>query len=171
MAVRTSMLLTRPQTKFRSLSTAISSATGVQSSLYLRPFQGYVHVRQWSTKRITFSPYSQISGNLSPSVLKTIPFVALQNFSTTRSFQQDSAINSSNRKLRPTSNSKRLEETQLEFQRTIKGEAARAVDLSARLKDRSTQAEKGEVIRLLKLAGREWRALSGIIRIQGTSYR
>lgn len=54
------------------------------------------------------------------------------------------------------------DDTSLEYKRTEKGEAAKEVDLSARLKDRSSQTEKGEVIRLLKLAAREWRTLSGI---------
>lgn len=53
------------------------------------------------------------------------------------------------------------EDITLGFKRTEKGEAAREVDLSARLKDRSA-SEKGEVIRLLRLAGREWRTLTGI---------
>lgn len=52
------------------------------------------------------------------------------------------------------------EDMALGFKRTEKGEAAREVDLSARLKDRSA-SEKGEVIRLLRLAGREWRTLTG----------
>ena len=57
--------------------------------------------------------------------------------------------------------SEAADEAPLEYKRTEKGEAAKAVDLSARLKDRSSRNEKGEVIRLLKLAGREWRTLSG----------
>jgi hypothetical protein len=52
-----------------------------------------------------------------------------------------------------------VEDHTLEFKRTEKGEAAKEVDLSARLKDRSSQAEKGEVIRLLRFASREWRTL------------
>jgi hypothetical protein len=53
------------------------------------------------------------------------------------------------------------EDISLEFKRTEKGEAAKEVDLSARLKDRSSQNDKGEVLRLLRLAGREWRTLIG----------
>jgi hypothetical protein len=53
----------------------------------------------------------------------------------------------------------------LEYKRTEKAEAAKSVDLSARLQDRNAAAEKGEVIRLLKLAGREWRTLSGTTRV------
>jgi hypothetical protein len=57
------------------------------------------------------------------------------------------------------------ENPDLEYKRTEKAEAAKSVDLSARLQDRSTPSEKGEVIRLLKLAGREWKTLSGITRL------
>jgi hypothetical protein len=57
------------------------------------------------------------------------------------------------------------ENPDLEYKRTEKAEAAKAVDLSARLQDRSSAAEKGEVIRLLKLAGREWKTLSGTIHL------
>jgi hypothetical protein len=57
------------------------------------------------------------------------------------------------------------ENPDLEYKRTEKAEAAKAVDLSARLQDRNTPTEKGEVIRLLKLASREWKTLSGTTRL------
>lgn len=59
------------------------------------------------------------------------------------------------------SKSKDLEDDPpLEYKTTHKAEAAKSVDLSARLKDRNAPNEKGEVTRLLKLAGREWKPLS-----------
>ena len=74
----------------------------------------------------------------------------------TRGIRQKKPINNQNE---VSSKSVRVEEPDLEYKRTDKAEAAKAVDLSARLKDRNAATEKGEVLRLLKLAGREWKTL------------
>jgi hypothetical protein len=87
-------------------------------------------------------------------------------FSTSISQHKDAAeVSSLNDQTTDVSKRDNPEELTLAFERTEKGEAAREVDLSARLKERSSSSEKGEVIRLLRLAAREWRTLTGLTNL------
>ena len=86
----------------------------------------------------------------------------LRSFSSTGISRKEAAeANSPNDNTVALSSRDNPEELTLGFERTEKGEAAREVDLSARLRDRGSRSEKGEVFRLLRLAAREWRTLSG----------
>lgn len=128
----------------------------------LPTFPSSVHVRLRSATAIAPLFHPQTSRNVPIRTLIRPAFFALRSLSTSEAPQRDarsgSSVVTSNEISQPPETA---DESALEFKRTEKGEAAKSVDLTARLKDRSVQPEKGEVIRLLKLAAREWRTLGG----------
>src|SRR5579862_4823327 len=130
-----------------------------------RPWQA----RQWSGQALAVL-HPQYDQNTIENLRRIRKYILtptmLRNFSTTP-IRQKEATEVSSPEDTTTDLSKRdnPEDITLGFERTEKGEAAREVDLSARLKDRSPQSEKGEVWRLLRLAGREWRTLTGFFSL------
>jgi len=154
------MLVQKSRIVLRAVSGLPVPVKPPQYGSFLALFKSQVRVRQWSTTTIIPFAYAPITPKLPPRIIDGIGLRSTRCFSTTRVLKQEANATESTSK--PLEQSKPLtpEETPFEFKRTEKGEAAKAVDLSARLKDRSSQSEKGEVTRLLKLAGREWRALT-----------
>jgi len=116
-----------------------------------------VHVRPLSALACPRLVYHRPSLPFLNSCSPTFQRHLLRAFSSTRAIRQKKHNNSHNE---VPSRSLEVEEPDLDYKRTDKAEAAKAVDLSARLKDRTTATERGEVLRLLKLAGREWKTLS-----------
>ena len=152
------MLLQRSRTVLRLVSGLPSPFNSARYGLYLGPLKYQVHVRQSSATAITPFPPLGVSRGLPLRALTGLHVNSTRLSSTTHVLRKDAQPKEPESKADA---SNPAEEAPLEYKRTEKGEAAKAVDLSARLKDRSSQREKGEVIRLLKLAGREWRTLSG----------
>jgi ATP-binding cassette, subfamily B (MDR/TAP), member 10 len=98
---------------------------------------------------------SQNSVRSAPITLKyVVQLTPKRNFQTSRSLLLNQRPRKSPEEL------PEKDDLSLDFERTEKAKAAIEVDLSARLKERNAQAEKGEIIRLLRLAAREWRTLS-----------
>jgi hypothetical protein len=156
------MLSQGPRTAWKVFP-AVARAFGVSQSTrrYLGPLKGQVQLRQlWSTNSIVSQISRQSVFRVSLISVSRIENSAVRNLSTTRILLKQSATPKEDAVTELTKPNP-AEEISLEFKRTEKGEAAKEVDLSARLKDRSSQNDKGEVIRLLRLASREWRALSG----------
>jgi hypothetical protein len=144
---------------YRTFFGASSPLRGPQSSRYLGPLRRQLHVQQWTERPAvpnTRSILSLRTSNWSPLG----PYFSFRSVSTTGILRKDVEVVRNDGKT-DGPREEILDNTTLEFERTEKGEAAKEVDLSARLKDRSSQSEKGEVIRLLKLAAREWKTLSG----------
>lgn len=145
----------------RSVSGLPSPFLPIQAGVRLVPLNAPIHLRQCSARPIHLQSLlarSPTNVELTPSDRWT--FISTRSFSSTRITRQDATPTPKSAAPEPSAKPAELpEEAALEFTRTEKGEAAKAVDLSARLKDRSQ--EKGEVIRLLKLAAREWRTLTG----------
>jgi len=148
------------RTAFRALPGVVGSVKGAQSSLLSRSLGRYVHVRQSGARRLTSLIPSRTTSIEPPKPPAYVQGTIIRNLSTTRFLRKDAETWPSTPKSKDIIPPEAQDESGLEFKRTEKGEAAKEVDLSARLKDRNTQTEKGEVIRLLKLAGREWRTLS-----------
>jgi hypothetical protein len=144
---------------YRTLAGASSSIRGVLSRRYLGPLGRQVHVQQWSGRLVVPNTPSIMSLETSNG-LPLGQYFSFRSVSTTHILRKDVEVVRNDGKAN-VPREEIADETTLEFERTEKGEAAKEVDLSARLKDRSTQSEKGEVIRLLKLAAREWKTLSG----------
>jgi hypothetical protein len=154
------MLLQGPRIVWKTVPAVARAFGGSQSSRYLGPLRGQVQLRQWSTKAIAPQINRQSVFRVTLSSMSRIEVLESRKLSTTRMLRKEVAapkedVASELSKPNPT------EDISLEFKRTEKGEAAKEVDLSARLKDRSSQNDKGEVLRLLRLAGREWRTLIG----------
>jgi len=146
------MLVQRSRTVLRSVS-GLPFKPVVPSVHLLPPF----HLRQSSAQTIHLqSPLPRPFTHVESTLVNRWTFLSKRSFSSARTTRKDAAPQT------PASSKAQVpEEPAVEFKRTEKGEAAKAVDLSARLKDRTQ--EKGEVIRLLKLAAREWRTLSGTV--------
>ena len=154
------MLAQRSRTVLRSVSGLPSPFKPVQAGVYLAPLNPPVHVRQWSAKAIHLQSPLQRPLSAELRSLNRWTFISTRSFSSTRiARKEDPPAPKSNTPGQSPKPAEIPDETAYEFKRTEKGEAAKAVDLSARLKDRSQ--EKGEVTRLLKLAAREWRTLGG----------
>jgi hypothetical protein len=159
------MLSQGPRTAWRAFPGITSPAKALQHVQYLGAHRGSVHV--WYTSATPIAGLGSLNCHLRlpPKFPLGIHGISLRCISTNRILRKEDQVTP--KEGNPTaavskSEIETADEFSLEFERTEKGEAAREVDLSARLKDRSTQSDKGEVIRLLKLAGREWRTLSGI---------
>jgi hypothetical protein len=153
------MLFQGSRTVLRSVSGLPLPFKPPRYGLNIGPIKCQIHVRLRRATSIT--PLIGIRG---PQItlrrpLNGITYNSVRYLSTTRVIRKDSQINESASK--PEESRSDTDEASLEYKRTEKGEAAKEVDLSARLKDRRSETEKGEVIRLLKLAAREWRTLSG----------
>ena len=154
------MLVQRSRTLLRSVSGLPSPFKPVQAGVYLAPLNPQAHVRPWSARAIHLQSLLQNQSNVELRQLNTWVFLSTRSFSSTRIAHKEDPPAPKTSLPEPSSKPATVpEETAYEFKRTEKGEAAKAVDLSARLKDRSQ--EKGEVTRLLKLAAREWRTLGG----------
>jgi len=115
-----------------------------------------VHLRPLSALACPRPVHGRSSLLFHDSCSRTFQRPILHGFLFTRGIRQKKPNNNQND---VPSKSLAVEEPDLEYKRTDKAEAAKAVDLSARLKDRNAATEKGEVLRLLKLAGREWKTL------------
>jgi hypothetical protein len=153
------MQLLGSRTVYRAVVGVPLPIRSTQFGRYLGRLQGQLRARQWSTKLGVSGTSPPLSWKASSVFPPSLSF-SIRGLSTTRIRRKDDTAGGNVKPDVPRDET--ADNTALEFQRTKKGEAAKEVDLSARLKDRSTQAEKGEVIRLLKLAAREWRTLSGM---------
>jgi hypothetical protein len=151
------------KTAWRTFPVVVSPAKGPQLAHFLGPLRHPSHVRHlcMSPRPIALQITPNYRWKLSPKYPLGIHAIPFRSLSTTRVLQKEAQVTPQQGISTHASEGESADEVSLEFKRTKKGEAAREVDLSARLKDRSTQSDKGEVIRLLKLAGREWRTLSG----------
>lgn len=154
------MLSQGPRTAWKAVPACSRALNASRSGRYLGPLRGQVQLRQWSTKAIAPQMHRQSILRVTLNTVPRIETTALRNLTTTRILNKDSPV-PKDTPVTELSNPNPADEISLEFKRTEKGEAAKEVDLSARLKDRSSQTDKGETIRLLRLAGREWRTLSG----------
>ena len=152
------MLLQRSRTVLRSAPGLPSPFKPAQCGLYFGPLKYQVRGRELSATAITPFPHLWASRGLRLRILTGLHVNSTRLLSTTYVRRKDAQPKEPKTKADA---SEAADEAPLEYKRTEKGEAAKAVDLSARLKDKISQNEKGEVIRLLKLAGREWRTLSG----------
>ena len=146
---------------FRAVSGLISPVKSIPFSPLFGTVHQYAHVRLYSVTAMSPLLGAQISRQVSIRALNESGSFGLRAFSTVRTLRKDDQGGTFGVKSAEVNRPEGSDYSTLEFKRTEKGEAAKAVDLSARLKERSPQPEKGEVIRLLKLAGREWRILSG----------
>jgi hypothetical protein len=152
------MLLQRSRAVLRSVPGLSSPFKPTRCGLYFGPLKYQVQGRELSGTAITPFSHLWVSRELRLRIITGLHVNSTRLLSTTHARRKDAQPKD------PKANaeaSEATDEAPLEYKRTEKGEAAKAVDLSARLKDRISQNEKGEVIRLLKLAGREWRSLSG----------
>jgi hypothetical protein len=159
------MLSQGPRTAWRAFPTVTSPVKALRHVQYLGPQRGSLHVRYMSATPIAQLAALNCHLRLPPKFPVGIHGISLRCISTNRILRkEDQATSKEGSPAAQVSKSEieATDEFSFEFKRTEKGEAAREVDLSARLKDRSTQSDKGEVVRLLKLAGREWRTLGGI---------
>ena len=157
------MLSQGPRTAWKAFP-AVARAFGVSQSTrrYLGPLKGQVQLRQlWNTNSIVPQISRQSVFRVSLNSVSRIENSVVRNLSSTRILLKETATPKEVDAVTELAKPNPVEEISLEFKRTEKGEAAKEVDLSARLKDRSSQNDKGEVFRLLRLAGREWRTLSG----------
>jgi hypothetical protein len=166
------MLLPRSHAILRSISRGPGLSRPLRPPVSLLLPSARVHVRPLSALPSSPSIHHRPSVFLNVTCSTTFQRNLYRGFSVTRVIRQD---NPPDRKGEIASN-KSLDVEQdpnLEYRRTDKAEAAKSVDLSARLKDRNAPGEKGEVLRLLKLAAREWRSLSctyhPLLRFQNSS--
>ena len=153
------MLLQRSRVVLQSVSGLPSPFKSAQYGLDLWHIRNQFQMRQRSASTIPPYPIPQTYRGLFFPGLKTgFSSHSIRYLSTNRVIRKDSRVNEPEGARETIKRDQN--ETPLEYKRTEKGEAAKEVDLSARLKERSSPTEKGEVIRLLKLASREWRTLS-----------
>ena len=151
------MLSTTTRVGLRAFSALKVPVRNAPLRSQLEIFNPVIQTRQWSAMPISARICTQLSENTFPRTLTVLQQSSTRILSTARIVRQEATAAKDSK----TVPSESLEESSLEFKPTLKGEAAKAVDLSARLKDRSPQGEKGETLRLLKLAAREWRMLTG----------
>lgn len=156
------MLSQGQKVAWRAFPVVSSPVKGPLLGLYLGPLIRPSHVRNlcMSPRAIALQTTPICLWKPSPKSPLGIHTIRFRNLSSTKVLRKEAQVTSEESK-GATTKTEGADEFSLEFKRTEKGEAAREVDLSARLKDRSAQSDKGEVVRLLKLAGREWRTLGG----------
>src|SRR5436305_12619342 len=154
------MLSQGPRTAWRALPACSRALNGGQAVRYLGPLRGQAQLRQWSTISIVPRLHRQSVFRVTWNNIPSTETSTFRNLTTTRTLNKELTTPKDN-PVTQVSNPNLAEEISLEFKRTEKAEAAKEVDLSARLKDRSSETDKGETIRLLRLAGREWKTLSG----------
>lgn len=154
------MLSQRSRTALRFVSGLSSSFQPGQYNLHVARLTNLIHVRQSSAVAIRAHAYPQISPRvpfrgLSRNTVSSLRYLSITPHTGQKEVEQ-------NKGLKQGTSPDATDDHVQDYRKTEKAEAAKVVDLSARLKDRSSKSERGEIIRLLKLAGREWRAISGM---------
>jgi hypothetical protein len=156
-------MLSRTPLGFAKVASGISlSAKPSQFTRYGVRLNHQVQMRQRSAWGIVPSSRLEISLNARIGVFNSQQRGVVRLFSSSRAVLDGSAKSfSTSKKKSQESLSTNPDDVDVQFKKTEKAEAAKAVDLSARLKERNAGTETGEVFRLLRLAAREWKQLGG----------